>query len=70
MDIEGAEIGALRDSGWLERVDTLMVELHDRFRPGCSEALDAAARGRGFVETRSGEYVVLSRPSAGRQSPS
>jgi FkbM family methyltransferase len=61
MDIEGAEIGALRDSRWLDRVDTLMIELHDRLFAGCRAALDAALCGKDFIESSSGEYVVLKR---------
>lgn len=61
LDIEGAELevfsGATR---WLDRVGTIAVELHDRLRPGCSAAMDAALAGRAHRRTRSGEYVVVS----------
>ena len=49
MDVEGAEIEILRESGeWLDRVDVMVIELHDRFLPGCGEALCDALRGRRF----------------------
>lgn len=43
IDIEGAELEVFRQSGrWIDSVDCVMVELHDRFRPGCSLAFDEA----------------------------
>jgi FkbM family methyltransferase len=63
LDVEGAELEILRDGAdrWIDRVGTLAIELHDRFRPGCSEALERAIAGRGFTRERVGEYVVLRR---------
>ncbi len=64
MDIEGAEREVLRGSdAWLDKVGLLIIELHDRFAPGCSEALDRAIRGRDFERSVSGESVVLRRRS-------
>jgi FkbM family methyltransferase len=49
MDVEGAEAEILRgDVSWLDRVDVLVIELHDRLAPGCGEALFAATAGRRF----------------------
>jgi FkbM family methyltransferase len=60
IDIEGAEVEVLDASGdWIGRVGMLMVELHDRFRAGCEDSLKRAVDGRGFKESRSGEYVVM-----------
>lgn len=43
LDVEGAECELLLDAAsWLPRVDTIVVELHERLRPGC-EALFAEA---------------------------
>jgi FkbM family methyltransferase len=44
MDIEGAEkvIFEANPIEWLSRVRVLIVEVHDRFLPGCSEALAGA----------------------------
>jgi FkbM family methyltransferase len=62
IDIEGSEIEVLGSSKrWIERVRCLVIELHDRFRPGCSAALDRAIEGEGFVRTLSGESVMLIR---------
>jgi FkbM family methyltransferase len=63
MDIEGGEVEVLSDDGldWVDQVQTLAVETHDRFRPGCRAALDRAVDGRGFHESRHGEYAVFQR---------
>jgi FkbM family methyltransferase len=66
LDIEGAE-RELFTSGyeeWLPRVGTLMIELHDRFRAGCAEAVYEAARSRGASWYQSGEYVIFRFPVA------
>ena len=61
IDIEGAEVEALANSEeWINKVDYLMIELHDRFRPGCTEALNKAVAGRQFKRTISGESIILS----------
>ncbi len=40
IDIEGSEVEVFASSsGWIERVDAICLELHDRFRPGCSRAV-------------------------------
>ena len=43
LDIEGSELDVLQAyEGWIDRVDAIVVELHDRFRPGCRAAFEAA----------------------------
>ena len=63
IDIEGAEIEALQEARrWIRQVGTLMIELHDRFRPGCSQALECAIAEAGFtVIQQRGDLTVLSR---------
>lgn len=61
IDIEGAEKEVFADtSAWIERVDTLIVELHERNKPGCNRSFyhgtDGFAR-----EWQQGENVVLTR---------
>ena len=66
INIEGSEVEALSSSPqWLSRVDAIIIELHDRFRPGCSAALDKALADYEFSRSTSGENVVLNgiRPS-------
>jgi FkbM family methyltransferase len=62
MDIEGAEVEVLTNAAsWIDRVEVLLVELHDRLRPGCRAALDSAIRAELFDERAVGEYVLLTR---------
>jgi FkbM family methyltransferase len=47
LDIEGAEIEILTPPPlWMKRVGVVFAELHDRFRPGCTDAFNAATYGR------------------------
>ena len=64
MDIEGAErdVLSLAPERWLRRVRMILVELHERYRPGCAAALDRVIRAGHYRVTRSGEYHLLSRP--------
>lgn len=65
LDIEGAEIDVLHTSArWLPRVRCLVIELHDRFRPGCAAALDAATRHGQWRRWCHGEYHLLLREPA------
>jgi FkbM family methyltransferase len=53
LDIEGAEKEVFeRDASWLDAVGVLMIELHDRFKPGCSKALYTALGNHDFRELR------------------
>jgi FkbM family methyltransferase len=68
IDIEGGElevftIGVER---WIDRVDTIAVEVHDGHRPGCSAAVRGALATRGYRESRSGEYLVFRREDGAR----
>jgi FkbM family methyltransferase len=66
IDIEGSERELFsQNTGWLERVGALVLELHDRFRPGCRDALDDAIARSGvrFRELHKGEDVILLRDS-------
>ena len=43
LDIEGSELDLLRSCGaWIDSVDVLVIELHDRIVPGCTAAFDSA----------------------------
>ena len=53
LDVEGAEKELFEhDAAWLARVGVLMIELHDRFKPGCSKALYSALVRHDFRELR------------------
>jgi FkbM family methyltransferase len=64
MDIEGSEIEVFSNSDqWINSVRTIIIELHDRFRPGCFAALENAltkAESK-FEISKSGEKVVLKK---------
>ncbi|WP_158308363.1 FkbM family methyltransferase [Thiocapsa marina] len=46
VDIEGAEKELFEHSAhWIDRVGAIFIELHDRFRPGCGKAVEAATGG-------------------------
>jgi FkbM family methyltransferase len=65
IDVEGAEIEALQDAKrWIHRVGMLIVEVHDRWRDGCSAAVEAAAAGENFIRRSAsgGSVRILQRP--------
>ncbi|MBP6443112.1 MAG: FkbM family methyltransferase [Gemmatimonadales bacterium] len=65
LDIEGAERRVLADAPrWLPRVRHLLVELHDRFEPGCTDAFLAAVGGGDWSIREQGEYMLASRVTA------
>jgi FkbM family methyltransferase len=71
MDVEGAEAEILRGRpGWLDAVDVLVIELHDRIAPGCSETLYEALRGRHFAQEISGGNLVIDLRGERRSRPS
>ena len=43
IDIEGSEREVFEDAaGWIDRVHAIVIELHDRIKPGCSRSFFAA----------------------------
>jgi FkbM family methyltransferase len=73
IDVEGAEVEMFSTADeWIDTVRALMIELHDRFRPGCRDALLAATLGMGFRVSEHGENTLLVRdivPAAAAASP-
>ncbi|WP_116809834.1 FkbM family methyltransferase [Steroidobacter cummioxidans] len=60
MDIEGAELEVLSHSAdWLSRVRNLLIELHDRYRPGCTAALESALSDYDYERSGHGHTVIL-----------
>ncbi len=60
IDIEGAEKKLLsHDTKWLESVRVIFIELHDRFLPGCKEALEKACSKDKWIYHHQGEKVIL-----------
>ncbi len=61
IDIEGSE-KELFDKGseeWLPRVKSIVIELHDWFKPGCSHAFFKAISERPFNMTGRGENITI-----------
>lgn len=60
MDIEGAELEVLtHNAEWLSSVGNLLIELHDRYRPGCTAALEAALSNFDYERSTHGNTVIL-----------
>lgn len=69
LDVEGAELGIFQDaSAWIDRVDALIVELHDRIKPGCSRNFYEATRAFDSKWIQ-GENVFLARIQACLKRP-
>lgn len=63
VDIEGAEKEVFDNAtAWIERVDSMIVELHDRMKPGCSRSFYRGTPGFDN-EWIQGENVYLTRGS-------
>src|ERR1700693_2033933 len=45
IDIEGSEREIFEDPRWLTGRQCMMIELYDRFRPGCNKAVESAMQG-------------------------
>ena len=61
MDVEGAEKEIFTaDTRWLDKVDVVAIELHDRFKAGCAQAFYFAIAARSFEQ----EIEERSSPSA------
>ncbi len=61
IDIEGAEREVFRDtSAWIERVNSIIIELHERLKVGCNRSFYCGSNGFDS-EWKKGENVFLSR---------
>jgi FkbM family methyltransferase len=61
IDVEGAECEIFEDaSPWISCVGVICVELHDRFRPGCSQIFEAAT-AEFPIKWRRGELHCVAR---------
>ncbi|MGO8791718.1 MAG: FkbM family methyltransferase [Terriglobia bacterium] len=59
IDVEGAEREVFESADWIRNVRCLMIELHDRLRPGCSQVVESAAQG--FSKLQRGETTLFLR---------
>ena len=61
MDIEGAEKEVFSDtSSWIKKVNAIIIELHERMKPGCNRSFYCGSNGFD-AEWKQGENVYLSR---------
>ncbi len=65
VDVEGAEVEVFeRPQPWMWKIGAIAIELHDRFRSGCSRAFYRATEGQfGFEQIR-GEDTFVRRAAA------
>lgn len=63
LDIEGAEREIFKDkyNSWIEKVNIIFIELHDRYLEGCSEAVYNAIDLNIWDEYKKGEKVIFIR---------
>jgi len=59
IDIEGAEKEVFEGCDWMDDIRCLMIELHDRFKPGSSETVNLAAQR--FSKLQRGETTLYTR---------
>jgi FkbM family methyltransferase len=59
IDIEGSEQEIFEETRWLTGLRCMMIELHDRFRPGCSKAVEPTMQG--FKRSQRGETTFYLR---------
>ena len=65
VDIEGAERELFEgDTGWMAVTRAVLIELHDRTKPGCEEAFLRAARLHGFACRKHSDIMVARREAA------
>ncbi len=61
LDIEGSEKEIFSNAHpWIDRVDAISIELHDRFKPGCARAFFGAVADFP-TELRRGEKILVIR---------
>lgn len=63
MDIEGSEFEVFDESAeqWIDKVDVLIIETHNKFRPGCEERVFAMMTRHGFAHRRDGENDIFEK---------
>jgi FkbM family methyltransferase len=60
IDIEGGEVELFSaNTEWIERIEEIYIELHDRFRSGCETSLLSAIGNRRFTRALVDEYTVI-----------
>lgn len=60
LDIEGSEMNVFASNyeSWLPKVKLLIIELHEKMQPGCTEVFEKAMSNYNFKKTVSGENLM------------
>lgn len=63
IDIEGSELElfSAADVSWIERVDAISIEIHDRWRPGCGDAFFKAITSWSWAYSVHGETLLCEK---------
>jgi len=61
MDIEGSEKEVFESCDWISGARCMMIDLHDRIKPGCSEAVNSVTQG--FTKLQRGATTLYLRNS-------
>lgn len=63
IDIEGSEFELFKNQAeeWLPFVKLIMIETHDRIKPGCSELIDQVVNPFGFLKITTKELSIYYR---------
>lgn len=61
IDIEGSEYEVFDKTclEWIDKVKVLIIELHDRIKPGCSDRVFEVMKEHGFTYEKKGENFVF-----------
>lgn len=64
IDIEGAEFELFQNGAerWLPFVNMIMIETHDRIKPGCSQLIDHVVNPFGFKKFNTKELAIYYKP--------
>ncbi len=66
IDIEGSEkeiFSNHNSQSWLEKTKMIIIELHDRYQPGCSKIFYNAVKPFHFKKSTNGENIILTKNS-------
>jgi FkbM family methyltransferase len=64
LDVEGTEYELFSDDSchaWLDRTNMIFLELHERFRPGCTQAMERALARHSFERIEQHSNLLLIR---------
>lgn len=63
IDIEGAEKEIFKENykNWIDRVEVMIIELHDRIVPGCALSFYSAMETQNFMQYECGKNLVYVR---------